>query len=546
MQASAFRDVVDPATVSEYRAKGFWSDSTIGMAVSAHAAERPDRSAYISDLGESSWRELDDATTRLAGGLVAAGLAPGDRIAIWLPDGPLVHVAFLAAEKAGATIVGLGARAGERELAHLTRRTGAGFFLSGPAQNGRPTAPLVSSLRAEGTPLRHLIVSGVTAALDFEIRLDGRDLEPARLGLEDWEERRIRANDLYLINSTSGTTGLPKCVLHTQSRWQYFHQRAVAHGALSADDVFLAGVPAPFGFGLWTSHVTPILLGAPTVLVERFDPEAALAAIEQHRASVLCCVSTQFIMMLASPALQKRDLSSLRVMFTGGEAVPCERAREFERITGVTILQFYGSNETGLLCGTTLEDPPERRLRTAGRIVPEMQVRLFEGELDVTASGRGQPACKGPATSLGYLEDDAANAELFTSDGWMRMGDLCQIDAEGYLEVVGRISDFIIRGGKNISAPQVEADVATHPAVAHAAVVAMPDPVFGERVCAYVELVEGADLTLQALIDHLSAHGVSKELYPERLIVLDELPRSSGEKIAKGELRRDIERRLSR
>ena len=167
-------------------------------------------------------------------------------------------------------------------------------------------------------------------------------------------------------------------------------------------------------------------------------------------------------MMCNSDALDRFDLSSLRVMFTGGEAVPYARAEEFEQRTGCRILQFYGSNETGLLSGTTIDDPPERRLATAGRVVADMHVRLFDGDRDVTASGYGQPACRGPATSVGYLDDPAGNAELFTADGWMRMGDLCRIDADGYLTVVGRTSDVIIRGGKNISAAEVEAEVATH------------------------------------------------------------------------------------
>src|SRR5699024_9095664 len=201
--------------------------------------------------------------------------------------------------------------------------------------------------------------------------------------------------------------------------------------------------------------------------------------------------------------------------FTGGESVPAPRVREFERRTGVTTLQFYGSNETGLLSGTTVDDDEGVRLHTAGQIVPEMDVRLFdENDADVTATGRGRPGCRGPATSIGYL-DDGANNELFTPDGWMLMGDICEIDAAGNLSVVGRTSDFIIRGGKNISAPQVDADVATHPAVAHVAAVAMPDPAFGARVCVYVELVDDMNLSREDLLRHLRAAGVSKELFPE-------------------------------
>jgi acyl-CoA synthetase len=249
-------------------------------------------------------------------------------------------------------------------------------------------------------------------------------------------------------------------------------------------------------------------------------------------------------MIMADAASREFDLSSLRVVYTGGEALPYRPAAEFEALTGAKILQFYGSNETGVLSATTLEDPVERRLRTGGRIVAEMAVRLFGGEdgnTDVTASGRGQPACRGPATSLGYL-NGVDHDKLFTADGWMRMGDICQIDADGYLSVTGRTSDFILRGGKNISAAQVEDAVMTHPAIAVAAAVPMRDEVFGEKVCVYVELADveltGArSLGLAELVAHLLELGVSKELLPERLIVVDRLPRSSGGKIAKGQLR---------
>jgi acyl-CoA synthetase len=353
----------------------------------------------------------------------------------------------------------------------------------------------------------------------------------------------VGPDDPFLINSTSGTTGMPKCVVHTQNRWYYFHQKAVANGLLTSDDVFLPVIPAPFGFGIWTSHTTPIYLGATAVLLGRFTARTACEAIERHRVTVLCCVSTQLTMLMADSARCEYDLSSLRVVFAGGEALPYRPATEFEDLTGAKILQFYGSNETGVLSGTTLDDSRDRRLRTSGRIIPEMSVRVFDGDEDVTNIGRGQPACRGPATSLGYLGGTDHN-KLFTRDGWMRMGDICDIDADGYLTVTGRIADFIVRGGKNISATQVEDAVVTHPAIAVAAAVAMPDPVFGEKVCAYVELAGAQTIELPELVEHLLARGVSKELLPERLIVVDELPRSSGAKVAKGQLREDIRVRM--
>jgi acyl-CoA synthetase len=531
---------VHAGAAAGYHAAGWWSSSTLADRLAANVATRPDGLAYVTPRAQLSWAQVESASDGLAGALAAIA-EPGDRVAVWLPDGPSVHVAFLAAEKAGLVVVGVGARAGRREVAHLLARTGADLLVTGG--EAEPAAGAVAELRRDGARVRHVTVGDAAGEL-ATVDVDGRAVACEPLPPAERARRRIGPDDMFLINSTSGTTGLPKCVVHNQNRWHHFHQQAVANGALTGDDVFLGAVPAPFGFGLWTSHVTPITLGATTVLLDRFDAAAALAAIERERVTVLCCVSTQFIMMLGAPELDELDLSSLRVMFTGGEAVPYERARAFEERTGCTILQFYGSNETGLLSGTTLDDPPERRLRTAGRVIPEMQVRLFDGRRDVTEAGRGQPACKGPATSFGYLDDDEANAELLTEDGWMLMGDIVEVDGDGWLSVVGRTSDLIIRGGKNISAAQVEADVATHPAVAHAAVVAMPDPTFGERVCAYVELRPGASLTLDELGAHLAAQGASKELRPERLVVVDELPRSSGAKVAKGELRADIVRRL--
>jgi acyl-CoA synthetase len=282
------------------------------------------------------------------------------------------------------------------------------------------------------------------------------------------------------------------------------------------------------------------------VVHERFDANAVIRAIERERVTVLACVSTQFLMMLKSPIVEQHDLSSLRCMFTGGEAVPEARAARFEDVTGARVLQFYGSNETGALSNTTMRDDRDHRLQTAGRLIADMHVRLLDddGNDITTPDTAGHPVCKGPATCLGYLDDARANEQLFTADGWMRIGDLCTIDADGYLRVVGRTSDIIIRGGKNLSAPAIEAEVAEHPAVAVAAAIAMPDEVFGERVCLFAELEPRQELDLDALVAFLRERGVSPEWFPERLVVVDALPRASGGKIAKGELRADIRRRL--
>src|SRR5581483_2795086 len=226
-------------------------------------------------------------------------------------------------------------------------------------------------------------------------------------------------------------------------------------GALGTDEVVMSVVPTPYGFGLWSSHFTPCVLGVPVVVTERFDPGATLELIERERVTVLCAVSTQFRMLLAHPDFERRDLSALRVMFTGGEPIPYAAARRFEQAAGATILNFYVSNEGGFATATSVADPQEKRLRTAGRSRPGTELRLYDAGGEITSARRGRPATRGPGTCLGYLDDPAANLELFTDDGFVLYADVVELDDEGYLSVVGRTSDIIIRGGRNISAREV-------------------------------------------------------------------------------------------
>ena len=530
----------DPTAAAEYHAQGWWGDDTVGSIVAARAVVQPNDVAFLADGRRYTWAEYHEDADDIARALLAAEPERGERIAVMMPDGPAVHAVFVGIERAGCVAVGIGARAGDREVAHLLTLTGARTLITAPQQHGRSAETLRSDVAKMGATVDRHVLVGIDARVVDPALLDGREID------EDVALRPLHPDELFLLNSTSGTTGLPKCVMHTQNRWFYFHQLAAAAGNFRDDEVFFGALPAPFGFGLWTAHFTPTALGAPTVVMDRFDADEALDLIERERVTVLCCVSTQFIMLLNAQAERPRDLSSLRSMFTGGEAVPFERAAEFEETTGAKVLQFYGSNETGALSHTSFATDRETRLRTAGHVIAEMHVRLLDPEThqDVAAGvDEGQPACKGPATALGYWGDAAANKTLFTDDGWMLMGDIVRIDNAGVLSVIGRTSDFIIRGGKNISAPAVEAELATHPSVAMVAAVAFPDPVFGERVCAYVELRPGHSVTLDDLVAHLRDRSVSREWWPEHLVVVDQLPRSSGGKVAKGDLKADAARR---
>jgi acyl-CoA synthetase len=521
--------------------------TTIADVIAAHAAVRPAATAFVAGDTHMSWREYRDWSDRLAAAFIACGIGRGERVAILLPDGCDVHVAFVACEKAGVVGVGISARAGDAEIEHLLRVSGACALLSAPEHRGIATDLLYGRLLRRGLPLRHHLSIRGAWHEPAALWLDGAPVS-VEVGTElqaAIAERRSGPDELFLLNSTSGTSGMPKCVTQHQQRWFCFAELAEDAAGLSPDDVFLCAVPASVGFGLWSGHFVPTLLGAPTVLLPKFSVESLLASIQAHRVSIVAAVTTQFIMMLNAPALVRYDLSSLRVLFTGGEAVPADKAARFEEVTGAKVLQFYGSNETGALSYTTIRDSRKRRLTTAGHVIEAMQVKLLDASSGATiAVGRGQPVCKGALTCHGYFNNEPGNRELYTADGWMKMEDIVTIDEEGYLRVVGRVGDFIIRGGKNISAAAVEEAILRHPQVTMAAAVAVPDPVFGERVCVYVTLAPGARLTVTDLAEFLQAQGVSREWFPERLIVLDEMPTVSGGKVAKQVLRADVRTRM--
>jgi acyl-CoA synthetase len=319
--------------------------------VRRHAAGRPDGIAFVAGDDRLTWRGFDARSTWFAQQLIDAGLPRGARVGVLLPDGVAVHIVYLAAMKAGVVVVAIGPRAARLEVRHLLTAGGATALVSLSHHRDEPVAALVEGLGIEV----HLVLEG-------PFQESAVDIWPRELGL----------GDIHLLNSTSGTTGMPKCVVHNQNRWFYYHRLAVECGDLRADDVFLTLIPAPYGFAQWTANFTPAILGAPTVVMPRFGAEEALRLIERERVTVVCCVSTQFIMMLNSPLLEQVDLRSLRCMFTGGEAVPFERAAEFERRTGAKVLQFFGSNETGALSRTSVTDTTEQRLRTAGKVIDAM------------------------------------------------------------------------------------------------------------------------------------------------------------------------------
>lgn len=521
------------ATIERYYADGSWDADTIADLVARNAVAAPDGIAFHAPEGALTWREYDAAATRLAGAYVLAGWTPGQPLAVLLTGGALTHVAYLAAQRAGLVTVGLSPRAGDAEISHLLRHTAAVALVSRSSHRGRPAGEIA---RLTGAP-EHLeldLVDAVPVLRRAGVPLAVPTVAQA-VGL--LAGRGLGPDDLFFLNSTSGTTGRPKCVRQSMNVRKYFAGLAAEAGAFGPDEVVLSALPAPYGFGLWSAHVMPARYRFATVLTAEFDPAGTLDLIERHRVTVLAAVTSQFIMMLNHEAFARRDLGSLRVLFTGGERVPRHRAEEFEERTGCAVLQFYGSNEAGPISVTRVADPRPARLGTAGRPVPAMRLRLLDPDGDPVTEGPGQVAVNGPGCTSGYFRDEPANRLLFRPDGWLRTGDLGRLDADGYLSITGRTADFIIRGGHNVSAPVVEEAVGGHPSVAQVAVVGMPDEVLGERVCAFVVTRDGTGLTLDELRVHLEAAGVSKVNWPERLVGLPVLPLGAGGKVDKSALR---------
>ena len=495
---------------ARYRAEGWWIDGSISDAVHRNAERTPGRAAYIDHPdGLLTWHEFDRAATSLAHQLAGAGIGPADRVAVWHGDTAAIHVLFVAIERCGAVVVGIGARAGTREVAAILRGAQPRILITDPARS-ESTGPAIEGAMA------CLVLDPGTLSLNSTA-------EPAepRAGLSP--------DDVFLINSTSGTTGLPKCVVHTQNRWHYFHQKAVANGELSGDDVFLPVIATPFGFGIWTTHTTPIHLGATAVLLERFTAAAACEAIERHRVTVLCCVSTQLTMLMADPARRDYDLSSLRVVFTGGEALPYRPAAEFEELTGAKILQFYGSNETGLLSGTTVHDSTRtpaahRRPDRAGDGGPTVRrrrgrhrVRRRPARVPGTGDQPRLPRRDRPRQAVHPRRVDADGRYL--RDRRRRLPERHRPDLgfhragrQEHQRVAGRGRRHHPSGDRGGGGRRhARSGVRREGLRLHRTV--------GSRT---VELPE--------LVEHLLAQGVSKELLPERLIVLDELPALFGRK----------------
>ena len=492
------------------------------------ARARPGRTALISGTHRMTYAELDAASDRLATGLRHRGLRPGDAVGLQLPNVPQFAVAYFGILKAGCVAVPMNVLLKAREAAHVLRDSDARLLITwaGAAEEAAKAAADVGLgdlvvLTTPGVPQPPL-------GQPFE-RLLAVPAERAPLHQTD-------PGDVAVIVYTAGTTGRPKGAELTHFQ---LYMNADTPGRLFGirdDDVVLVVLPLFHVFALSSILDVCVRFGATMTLVPRFDAAAVLDTIERDRVTVFEGVPTMYVALLGQPDLAGRDLSSLRVAVSGGAPIPAEVLDEFERTFGVVILEGYGLSETA---STTTFNPSahERRVYSVGKPIWGVEVEIRDAQDRPLPGGRdhvGEIVVRGVNVMRGYHGDPAATAAAVV-DGWFHTGDLGYVDEDGFVFVVDRKKELIIRGGYNVYPREVEDVLYTHPAVAEAAVVGVPDARLGQEVKAYVALRPGRRATAEEIIEHVRERLASYK-YPRSVEFRDTLPKNAANKILKREL----------
>jgi len=473
---------------------------TIGDCLRERATLDPEREALVVvDQGvRLSYGELDAAVDELALALLAAGLQPGDRVALWAPNCAEWMLLQYATARVGAILVCVNPAYRAHELRFVLGQSGSRLLVSAPAFKGSDYRAMVAEVRADLPTLERVVFLGE----DWEaLRREG-----AAVPVEMMRARAagLRDTDKINIQYTSGTTGFPKGATLTH-RNILNNGREVGRisGYTAADRVC---VPVPFYhcFGMVMGNLAALAWGACVVVpAAAFDPVATLRAIEAERCTSLYGVPTMFIAELACPELPGVDLSSLRTGIMAGSPCPVEvmkRVVTEMHMTEVTIC--YGMTETSpVSTQTRADDDLERRVSTVGRVHPHLTVRVVDPQSGAVLP-RGVPGelcTRGYSVMTGYWQEPEMTAEAIDGEGFMHTGDLAVMDPDGYLAIVGRIKDLVIRGGENVYPREVEEFLYTHPDVVDVQVIGVPDATYGEELCAWVVLRGGSSLEAEEL-----------------------------------------------
>lgn len=555
---SPIRDHTVPwpdADAARYVAEGYWAGVPLGDLLWA-AFDRTPRAPALVDPGAGvrlTHAELAGRADALAGRLLDLGLAPGDRIVVQLPNGWEFTVLTLACLRAGIVPVMALPAHRRTELGYLAEHAEAAAIAVPGTLRGFDHQALAHSLgpgvrEATGGPWHVLVADSSPSAGSLDLRaLSAPPADPAAARAR-LDAVRPGSRDVAVFLLSGGTTGLPKLIARTHDDYAYNARASAAVAGVTASSVYLVSLPAGHNFPLACPGILGTLLaGGTVVMLPSPDPPGAFAVIAAEgvtHTAVVPAIAGRWLEHAA--AAGSGQLASLRVLQVGGARIADELARRVEPVLGARLQQVFGMAE-GLLNYTRLDDPPDVICGTQGRpLCAADEVRLVdENDRDVGAGEPGSLLTRGPYTPRGYYRAPEQNARAFTADGWYRSGDICRMTPEGNLIVEGRDKDMINRGGENVSAEEVENLLYRLPEVSEVAAVAMPDPELGERVCVYVVTRPGAELTLERIRASMEETGVARYKFPERLVLVDELPATKVGKIDKNALRADIARRLA-
>ena len=513
-------------------------EETIGANLERTVARFGDREALVSShQGQRyTWTELNDAVDELARGLIAAGLDTGDRLGIWSPNCAEWTLVQYATAKLGVILVNINPAYRVSELEYALRQSGCRMLIAAPAFKTSDYRAMVAEVR-----------DGLDA-LERVVFLEGEEWDELLAGATgvDGEQLRSRSaslapSDPINIQYTSGTTGFPKGATLT-------HRNILNNGFFVGEGVGYTEadrvcIPVPFYhcFGMVMGNLACSSHGAAMVIpAPAFDAEATLAAVAAERCTSLYGVPTMFIAELNHPRFDEFDLQSLRTGIMAGSPCPVEvMKRVIERMHMSEVGICYGMTETSpVSTQTAVDDPIEKRVGTVGRVGPHLEVRVASPETGKTvASGEtGELCTRGYSVMSGYWEDPERTAEAIDADGWMHTGDLAVMDADGYLNIVGRIKDLVIRGGENVYPREVEEFLYTHPDIGDVQVIGVPDERFGEELMAWVIPREGASLDEDAVREFCRGK-IAHYKVPRYVKFVDSFPMTVTGKVQKFKMR---------
>lgn len=535
--------------VSKYKVEKYWKEITIGEAFDQAAAKYSAREALVYGELRLTYEELSKKVDQLALEFIDMGLKPLDRVVMQLPNRPEFVYTYLAFTKIGVIPVMCLPAHRESEIVYIAQHTEAkGHVIPGVTSRYDYTA-LAQEVKKNVPSLKHVFVAGESSVdehiLIHKLLNDSEKSPPEKA--EIFANNRPDPYNAAVFQLSGGTTGMPKIIPRTHTDYVYNSLESGSVGGIDQDTVFLVTTPIAHNFALACPGIQAALFaGGKIVIPESHHPADVFATIEKEGVTYVPAVPAMIINWINSPDVKNYDLSSWQVVISGGAKLNSEVARKVKPVLGCKLQQIFGMAE-GLLIMTKLDDPYEVIYETIGKPISpgDELIIIDEDEKEVLPWEEGEMVCQGPYTIRGYYKADEHNKKAFTRDGFFKSGDVMRRRPDGNLVVEGRNKDLINRGGEKISAEEIENLILSHPAVENAAVVAMPDPVLGERGCAFVSLKGQETLELESLNAYLLDKKIAKFKLPERLEIVKEFPLTNVGKISKKDLRDLINNKLS-